>query len=384
MRRFALATALFLVALGAGLAWSADRGVRSEPSQLVSAAGNPDPPENVSLTRIGSGYLAAWQSGEHLTLRRLGAKGKPIADAVEFDEAAASYAIAYDSKLASVLIAYSAVDPRSGAVTRVVTQRLSTGGAPIGPPHEFGARGYAMALHYDPRTAHFVLATSDGAAVRTWRLDAEGGPDAGPHVVFGQVSSCALADRALAGQFLLACKSGGPGKSDGTVIARRLTRSGAPHGKAIEFGAPGRQQNGSPGVSVATGPKRWLLCFLGKTRVLVRALDATGQRRGGTSFNGLAPHNDAAISVATLPYSPQTKAALVVWEAQVPGSAGSRVLLRARLVDGSSLKAIGPLYKGDTEASGHAAALAPDYVLLIDDAERAGFSLYSRHLVAHR
>jgi hypothetical protein len=392
MRRLLIGIAVCLTALGAGVAWSASRGVSSGPPQQVTPQATTRGPANVTLTPIGSGFLAAWQADGPLTLRRLGAKGKPVAAALEFDQSLAAYALAYDSKQRAVMMAYSAVDPTTGAVTRVMTQRLSTGGAPIGRPHETGGADYVMALRYDPKTAHFILVTND-IGIRTWRLDAEGGPDAAPRAVLDEGSSCALSERALAAQYLLACVA------NGTVYARRLARSGAPRGGAIGFAAGDSPPYGLPGVSVATGPKRWLLGFSGKTRALVRTLDARGRRHGGTSFSGNSEDDDAhALRSPQLAYSPGTKALMVVWVGEVysrTSDRGAYASVRARLVDGSTLKPIGPLTKDSTNGLGEVATLAPgasgrDAVLLRDDAEGPGYpqpyvySLYSQHLVAHR
>src|SRR3954462_4414692 len=75
MRRVVLLTIMCLAALGAGLAWSAARGVSSEPRHLVSSEGSPYGAEFVSLTRVEHGFLAAYQVDSAVTLRRLGAKG---------------------------------------------------------------------------------------------------------------------------------------------------------------------------------------------------------------------------------------------------------------------------------------------------------------------
>jgi hypothetical protein len=393
MRRLLIGIAAGLAASGAGLAWSASRGVTSGPPQQITLTASSHGPGNVTLTRIGSGFLAAWQADGPLTLRRLGGKGKPVAGAVEFDERLAAYALAYDSKRRKIMMAYSAVDPADGTVSSVMTQRLSLDGAQVGPAHELRDEGYVVGLRYDPKTDRFILATSESTATRTWRLGPSGAPEGAAHEVLDRAFSCALSERALAGQYLLACEAGG------TVAARRLARSGAPRGVAIEFAAGNSPPYGLPGVSVATGPKRWLLGFSGKTRALVRTLDARGRRHGGTSFSGNSEDDDAhTLRSPQLAYSPGTKALMVVWVGEVYSRASDRgayASVRARLVDDSSLKPIGPLSKDSTNGLGEVATLAPaasgrDAVLLRDDAEGPGYpqpyvySLYSQHLVAHR
>jgi hypothetical protein len=390
MRRIVLCIAVVLALAGAGAAWSAGRGVSSsEPRSLLASFGQ-YPPIDVTLTPLDRGYLAAWHGGSPgLSLRRLGAAGKPTAEEVQFEAARGDVALAYDSKRHRVLVAYSVYDPTTLDAVGVMTQRIRADGEPLEAARAVPGVERVRALRYDRKSDGFLLAATHGRAAYTSRLDQRGAPDGNPEEALSSLAlECALSERALGGHYLLACTS------NQAVTARRLTRAGAPLGRQVKL----RGQGPDGSVAVGTSPKRWFVALVGTERVLLRTLDASGHRRGGTSFSGNTEEADADIELGTLAYSPRTRAVLVVWAGTIydrGSDRGGYTAVRTRLVDGSSLKTIGPLHGlSFGGASTRFAALAPasgrGYVLLIDDSDGPGYpepylySLYSQRLVVHR
>jgi hypothetical protein len=350
----------------------------------------------------------------------LNADGGARGDAVHMklgENGIGSYAIAYDTRRKSLLLVYSLYDSRTDTSGDIMSQRLNVAGHLIGAPRQVtdvaarGLRPSAQALRYASAGRRFLLVWTsregpDQAVAYTRRLDSDGSAQGTDTAVFtGDNRFCALSDRQLAGQFLLACDS------SREVRARRVTPAGVPRGGAFVAWHPGPDAStkGAAKIEIATSARRgrWAVMSVGARQVHLRTLDARGHGRGRRTFGG-QPVDDAPgsegtpvnpdLDGATIAYSPKTATFLVAWSATYPdrtSDQGGYTDTWAQLADSSAVRTLGPRVRLSQSGltSGEMAARADGgkrYLLLRDDSDGGPYpspylhSLYSQHLLTHR